>query len=207
MKRCVIIGAGELHDLADIRRRIRPDDTVICADGGYTYAKQMGVQPALLLGDFDSLQGELPQDVEIVRVPSEKDDSDTMLAIRVALEKQFTEILLLGMLGGRLDHTLANIQALLYIARHGAKGFIESEEYTITVIENDEMVLPCHEGKMFSLFSLGNECLGVDIEHAKYLLKDASLTNDNPIGLSNQFLDEPVTVRVQEGALVVLIHQ
>ncbi|MEG1774722.1 MAG: thiamine diphosphokinase, partial [Oscillospiraceae bacterium] len=109
MARCVIVCAGERGAL---EFSSRPDDFVICCDEGLNAAKEIGLRPDLLLGDFDSIQTPLPQDILTMRFPVEKDDTDSMLAVREGLRRGCTEFVLLFSLGGRLDHTLANIQAL-----------------------------------------------------------------------------------------------
>ena len=114
MNRCVIFGGGEIADLRYAQSLLREDDYIICADRGYAYCVSMGVVPDLVLGDFDSYNGSLPQNCELLRYPVEKDDTDTMLAVKEAIRRGYHEIMMLGMLGGRLDHTLANIQTVVF---------------------------------------------------------------------------------------------
>ena len=114
---CIIFGAGSYYGLT---RRPEPGDYIIAADGGWQYCKQEGIVPDLLLGDFDSL-AVVPDFAHIHRVPVEKDDSDMMLAIKDGLSHGQIEFHLYGGMGGvRSDHTLANIQSLLYLTCHGA---------------------------------------------------------------------------------------
>ena len=103
MNRCVIFGGGEIADLRYAQNLLREDDYIICADRGYAYCVSMGVVPDLVLGDFDSYNGSLPQNCELLRYPVEKDDTDTMLAVKEAIRRGYHEIMMLGMLGGRLD--------------------------------------------------------------------------------------------------------
>ena len=121
MDRCFIFAAGTFYGL---RRRPEAGDFVIAADAGYRTCRALGIVPDLLLGDFDSM--DQPTDFAYVeRVPVEKDDTDTMLAIKTALDKGCKEIYLYGGTGGkRLDHTLANLQSLLYLRRRGARGYL-----------------------------------------------------------------------------------
>ena len=114
---CYIFGAGDFDGLEE---RPGAEDYVIAADGGYTACRRAGVEPQLLLGDFDSL-AEVPALPHVERVPVEKDDTDMMLAIKRGLERGETLFHLYGGMGGqRTDHTVANLQALLYLADHGA---------------------------------------------------------------------------------------
>ncbi len=102
-----------------IKNLVRQEDYLICADSGYRHCVQLGFSPQLVLGDFDSYAGVVQSDCELLRYPIEKDDTDTMLAVKQALQRGYERLLLVGMLGGRLDHTLANIQTLVYAVEHG----------------------------------------------------------------------------------------
>ena len=118
MKRCFIFAAGTFCGLRE--RPGDPGDLVIAADAGFRICRKLGITPDLLMGDFDSM--EAPKDfAHLIRAPVEKDDTDTMLAVKEGLRQGCTDFLLYGGTGGeRLDHTLANFQALLYLRRHGA---------------------------------------------------------------------------------------
>ena len=127
MKRCMIFSAGTFFGL---RQRPGPDDYVIAADAGYLACLVAGVTPDLLLGDFDSL--ERPKDFPnaIRTAPVEKDDTDTMLAVRAGLEQGCDTFYFYGATGGkRLDHTLANFQTLLWLRRQGARGYIYGDDF------------------------------------------------------------------------------
>ena len=118
---CYIFGAGSFYGLD---RCPRADDFIIAADGGWLACRKTGITPDLLLGDFDSLSTQ-PDFPNILRVPVEKDDTDTMLAVKTGLERGETEFHIYGGMGGRrTDHTIANFQALLYLARRGAQGWL-----------------------------------------------------------------------------------
>lgn len=131
---CIIFGAGSYYGLT---RRPEPGDYIIAADGGWQYCKQEGIVPDLLLGDFDSL-AVVPDFAHIHRVPVEKDDSDMMLAIKDGLSHGQIEFHLYGGMGGvRSDHTLANIQSLLYLTCHGARGWLYGDKEQYTVIRNE----------------------------------------------------------------------
>ena len=99
MRRCVIFGGGELKDIRFTQSLLREDDYIVCADRGYAYCAAMGRKPDLILGDFDSYNGKLPPGCEVLRYPIEKDDTDTMLAVKEAIRREFADILMLGMLG------------------------------------------------------------------------------------------------------------
>lgn len=209
MKRCVIFGGGEIEDLNYIRQQLRQEDFIICADRGYIYCRELGCSPDLVLGDFDSYSGELPSDCEILRYPVEKDDTDTMIAIKESIRRGYDEILMLGMLGGRLDHTIANIQSLVYAVKHGLRAHILEKGCRITAIRDGQsVVVPYEDGYHFSVFSHTDHARGVSIRHAKYELEGEDITNGFPIGVSNHFLPgEDAQISVQEGILVIVANQ
>lgn len=200
MKICYIIGAGEMAS-----ERFSPDqkDLVIAADGGYCHLRALGIKPHLLVGDFDSLDT-LPVDTDIRRYPVAKDDTDTMLAIKIGLERGFRQFRIYGGTGGRLDHTLANIQSLAYIAQHGGRGFLIGSGQNITVIKNGEICFTEKASGILSAFAFCGPVSGVDLEGLLYPLCDAVLRPDFPLAVSNKFTGAPASVRVRDGLLTVL---
>lgn len=203
MNRCFIFGAGPFFGLP-----LSPteEDFLIAADGGLEWCRQENLTPALLLGDFDSLSPDsltaFPWTVETF--PVEKDDTDMMLAVKAGLARGCREFHLYGGLGGRLDHTLANLQTLLYIARHQGRGYLYGEDWIYTAVENGTFSLPdAPKDTLFSVFCLGADAKGVSIRGAKYPLDHVVLTAAFPLGVSNRFLSGPAEVEVLEGALLV----
>lgn len=199
MATCYIMGAGEFEGTGFVKR---PGDYVIAADGGYTHLRRIGVAPDLLMGDFDSI-GQVPDGVKVERFPPEKDDTDMMIAIKAALSKGYGQIVLLGSMGGRFDHTFANIQALLHIARHGARGYMAGGSAAMTVIEGSGMTFDASHRGYVSVFALGGTAEGVYLRGLKYPLEGATLTPDVPLGVSNEFLGVEASVAVERGALLV----
>lgn len=201
MNRCFIFAAGTFYGL---RERPAPGDFVIAADAGYQTCRQVGVTPDLLLGDFDSM--EIPADFSnIRRSPVEKDDTDTMLAIKTGLAEGCGEFYLYGGTGGkRLDHTLANLQSLLYLCRRGARGWLYDNDFVWTVIENESLTVEkTVEWGLFSAFCLGDRAEGIDETGFQYPLRDAVLTPEFPLGVSNHILESAATITVRRGALAV----
>lgn len=201
MKRCFIFAAGTYYGL---REQPRPDDLVLAADAGYEICKREDIEPDLLLGDFDSM--EQPEDFQRVRrVPVEKDDTDTMLAVKTALENGCDTIYIYGGTGGkRLDHTLANLQTLLYLRRRGARGYLYDNDFLWTVIENESFSVQKEvEWGLFSAFCLGDRAEGIDEVGFQYPLSGAVLTPDFPVGVSNHILEETATITVRKGALAI----
>lgn len=178
-------------------------DLVIAADGGYA---QLGnVKADLVVGDFDSL-GYIPAGENIVHHPTRKDDTDTMLAIREGLKRGYTRFLLLGGVGGRLDHTMANIQTLACICANGARGALIAEGETITMIESESIRFREGLSGTVSVFSYGAIAHGVYESGLSYGLNNATLTDDNPLGVSNAFTGESAEISVGDGRLVVFFN-
>ncbi len=194
---CYIVAAG---DMTCSLPEIKSDDLLIAADAGYLHLKKMNIEPDVLLGDFDSMQA--PKGKEILRYPVMKDDTDTMLAIKLGFEKGFTEFKIYGALGGeRTDHTIANLQSLGFIAENGGRGTLVSECEELTVIKNSEIEI---EGSGFSVFAFGSVASGVSIKGSLYELENADLSPCFPLGVSNKFIGKPVTVRVKNGSLLII---
>lgn len=201
MKRCFIFAAGTFYGL---RECPAPGDFVIAADAGYRICRQAGIVPDLLLGDFDSM--EQPTDFSNVhRSPVEKDDTDTMLAVKTALEHDCKVIYIYGGTGGkRLDHTLANLQTLLFIRRRGARGYLYDNDFVWTAVENESLTIEkTVEWGLFSAFCLGDRAEGIDEVGFQYPLKDAVLTPEFPLGVSNHILEATAQITVRRGALAV----
>ena len=201
MKRCFIFAAGSFYGL---REAPRAGDVVIAADAGFRLCRELGVTPDLLMGDFDSM--EAPKDfAHLIRVPVEKDDTDTMLAVREGLREGCTEFHIYGGTGGkRLDHTLANFQALLYLRRHGARGYLYDDDFCWTAIENETLTLERQvDWGIVSLFPQDGAAEGVTLTGLQYPLADARLTPDVGLAVSNHFLEERAAITVRKGALLV----
>ena len=201
MRRCFIFAAGSFYGL---RERPAPGDLVIAADAGYRACLGEGIRPDLLLGDFDSM--EPPAGAEhVFRLPVEKDDTDTLAAVRTALEQKCDTVYIYGGTGGkRLDHTLANLQTLLFLRRRGARGWLYDDGFVWTVIENESLTIrKTVEWGLFSAFCLGDRAEGVYEEGFQYPLTDAVLTPDFPLGVSNHILEPEARITVRRGALAV----
>ena len=199
MGKCVIFCAAGFDALAE---PILPGDYIIAADGGLRHTSALGLHPDAILGDFDSL-GYVPDDASVF--PVEKDDTDAMLAIRRGLQLGFQEFLLYGSLDGpRLDHTVANFQALQYLCEHSAWGYLVGITQIATVVQNGSLYFPAGCGGIISVFCLGPAATGVTLEGLYYPLKDGTLTPGFPLGVSNHFTKFPASIDVKCGSLLVL---
>ena len=202
MKRCFVFAAGSYYGLRE--RPGDPGDFVIAADAGYRVCLEESIQPDLVVGDFDSM--EPPTDfARVRRLPVEKDDTDTLAALRAGLERGCTDFLIYGGTGGRrLDHTLANLQSLLFLRHRGAQGFLFDNDFLWTVIENGEVrVARTVEWGLLSVFCLGDRAEGVDESGVQYPLSNAVLTPEFPLGVSNHIVEPTARVSVRRGALAV----
>ena len=204
--RCVIWGAAPVGPA--MLELLRPGDHIIAADGGWVTARSLGVQPHCILGDFDSAPR--PDDPDAIVLPTVKDDTDTQYATRLALEDGYTDILYLGVLGGkRLDHTLAALQTALGAARQGAKVMLADENTEIHILLGGQSIrLEPRADWYFSLLAMGGEVTGVSEKGSFYELENGSLQPDFPLGVSNVFAGKPVEVSIGTGsALLVLARK
>ena len=199
MLSCLIISGGEFSPFT-----VPAGAFVIACDRGYAYARSCGVKPDLVVGDFDSYSGEVDAGIPVQKLPVEKDDTDTMSALRYALNKGYREITLVCALGGRLDHLLANLQAAVFAAKRGASLRILGTDSEILMLRSGTLLLPRREGWSLSVFAAEDRCRGVSISGAKYELQDAELTNDFPLGVSNEWAAHVAEIRVREGTLLIV---
>jgi len=199
MGTCVIFCAAEFDRLL---RPLGPEDCVIAADGGLEHVRKLNITPDVILGDFDSL-GYEPEGANVF--PVEKDDTDAMLAVRRGLELGYREFLLYGSLDGpRLDHTVANFQTLQFLCDRGAFGYLAGNRCLVTAVKNGSLRFPAGATGTVSVFCLGADARGVDIEGLQYALKDGVLTAGFPLGVSNHFTGAEARISVREGSLLVL---
>ncbi|MEG1782834.1 MAG: thiamine diphosphokinase [Oscillospiraceae bacterium] len=206
MKRCVVIGAVELN--FDLTKVIQPKDFIICADRGWLNAKSQGVKADMIVGDFDSSQKPQGESAQLTVLPIEKDDTDTYYIARYILENHFTDVLMCGVTGGkRIEHTIANIQTLIFFAQNNINATIMDGYSTIIAIQNGKIKLPAMADKFFSIFSMGDCAQGVSVKGAKYPLNNYTMLNSYPVGVSNEFADDEVEISVDKGCLLLIITQ
>ena len=205
--RCVIFTARCEGDPARAYAPVA-GDCVLCADGGWRLARCIGVEPDLVIGDFDS--SDEPAALSTVRVPVEKDDTDTMLCLKKGLSLGYDDFLIVGGFGGRVDHTLANFQALHYAARQNARAAMCDGNSWAAVLRDGAMCVPANalgEGApvKLSVFALSDVCRGVTLRGTKYPLEEGELTNAFPLGVSNEFAAPEAEISVREGALLITL--
>ena len=198
MKSCTVFCAGQFDEMVCPPKK---DELIIAADGGLKHLQQLGITPTVIIGDFDSL-GYVPEGAQVF--PVEKDDTDSMLAIRHGLAAGCKQFILYGALDGpRHDHTIANYQSLCYLANHGAVGYLVGKDVIVTAIKNSSMVFPASTAGIFSAFCMGATAKGITLEGFQYPLQDGSLDSFFPLGVSNHFTGAEATVTVKAGCLLL----
>lgn len=198
---CIIFAGGP--ESGTPCRAVPEHAYVICADSGLRLAERLNVPPDLVLGDYDSL-GAVPENYPHLILPVEKDDTDTMYAVRTALEKGFRDIWIFGAFGGRLDHTFANLQTLEFLHCHGAKGCLIGVHDYAFLMENETRTLPRKDGFTLSVFAWDGDCSGVTLRGVHYPLENGVLTRHFPLGCSNEITAECAEITVKTGILLVI---
>lgn len=192
MKRCVIVGGADINNYEFIRNKISQEDYFIFCDSGLKHKNALGFEPNLIVGDFDSYENP-NMSVETIVLPCEKDDTDTVFAAKEAVKRGFDDFLLIGMVGGRLDHTLGNISILLYLFSLGKKAEI-IDDYSEMQIVSNETVFVDDSYSYFSLLNITGEGEGITEKNAKYPLDNAKITCEYQYGISN----EPISGKTSE---------
>lgn len=210
--KCIVIGAGDLT--VNCLEYDVDNDYVIAVDGGLMYCQVLEIEPDLIIGDFDSVDGQWRAAIEsikeefpvkVLQLYPEKDDTDMYAALKRGLEAGYRDFRIYGGTGGRFEHTFANIQCLLFLKHRDAVGYIMDGSGMMLVIENESVSFRKEMEGYLSVFSLGKEAKGVTLKGLKYTLENYTLTNDFPIGISNEFINEAAEVSVEDGQLVLMV--
>lgn len=203
MKRCVIVGGADISQYERIRTYLREDDFYICCDSGLIHRAGLGIDPNLIVGDFDSYEN--PRlDIETITLPCEKDDTDTVFAVKEALARGFQDFLLVGVVGGRLDHMLGNVSILMLLDAQG-KTAIALDDYSEMQVVSDKTAEVDGRYAYFSILNITGMAKGITIRNAKYPLKDAEITCEYQYGISNEVLPGMIAeVSVKKGRLLLI---
>jgi thiamine pyrophosphokinase len=198
MKLCCIVGAGpsELY--------IENGAFIIAADAGIEKLNKAGIVPDLIMGDFDSY-GTRPSGENVRVFPVEKYDTDTMLALKEAISLGYDTVIISGGLGGELDHTMANLQTLLYACENGINAFLTDGITTATVI-SDSITLGSENSGRCSVFAFGGEAKGVTISGLKYEASGINLSPSFPLGVSNHFVGKEAKISLESGRLLIIYN-
>ena len=215
--KCIIVGAGDLT-VSEVKKE--EQDLVIAADGGFSYCAFLELVPDIIVGDYDSLGEEELQNLkrimedaaqgnsgtEVVVLPVEKDDTDMLAAIKIGLEKGYRDFRIYAGMGGRFDHSIANVQCLLYLKKHGASGYLCDGTGMILVLQDESVEFKEDLEGVLSLFALGKEASGVTIRGMKYTMEKGTITNDYPVGISNEFIGQKAYIAVEKGELLCVLQ-
>ena len=203
MQRCVIIGGAEVKNYDLIRTYLQSEDFIVCCDSGLNHLVPLGVEANLIIGDFDS--HEKPEtSVETIVLPHEKDDTDTMAAVREMTSRGFDDFLLIGVFGGRMDHTLANVYILLWLDNRGKKAFAVDDQSEFEIISRNLAYISA-KYPYFSLVTINGDAEGITIKNAKYALNNAALTSEYQCAVSNEPLPgQTAEVTVGKGVLLLI---
>ena len=203
MKRCVIVGGADVNNYEYINEKIRKDDFVIFCDSGLKHLSKLETTPSLIVGDFDSHENPM-MNVETIVLPCEKDDTDTVCAVKEALKRGFDEFILIGVIGARLDHTLGNVSILLYLDSLSKKGII-IDNYSEMEIVSTKCAYIDDAYAFFSLLNITGVAKGVTIKNAKYPLDNAQIECEYQYGISNEVIKgKRAEVTVSDGKLLLI---
>ena len=204
MSRCVILSAGPVANSLELAALLRPDDYILAADGGWRLAQKMGVIPSAVIADFDSLSGTpIPAGVEVVRLPVQKDVTDTAAAAEYAYEAGYRDFLMLGCTGGRLDHQHAAILTMVDLVRRGARAMLADECNRITAADCSPYFVEPMEGWSLSLFAFDGDVEGLTLQGMAYPLTNYTLTPADPLCVSNACTSVGGKIEFRTGALLI----
>lgn len=199
-KKCYIVGAG---DNSGTNFNKGTNEYVIAADGGVKVLERLNIVPDVILGDFDSL-GYIPKGDNVLRYKVEKDATDMMIAVEKAVKKGYNNIEIFGGTGGRIEHTIANFQTMLWASKHKCKIKMIDAQYEYYVITDRDIILEKKDKGDLSIFALDGNAVGVTIQGAKYVADNLRLSPDNPTAVSNSFTGSNVVISVKKGSLLII---
>lgn len=208
MKRCVIIGGAGINDYDRVQSCLRKDDYFVFCDSGLKHLEKLGVRPDLIVGDFDSHEN--PHlDAETIVLPREKDDTDTVFAAKEMMKRGFDDFLLIGVIGARLDHTLANVSILLMLDTAGkqAKAIDDFSEMEIVSAADGQQGSAAIDDSYpyFSLLNITGEAEGITIRGAKFPLEDGRIDCDYQYAVSNEVLPgQTAEVTITKGRVLLI---
>lgn len=219
IQRCVIVAGAPIQDYEKIRYHLSPDDFNIFCDSGMAHHSQLQLRIDLLIGDFDSYRVEENADMPfpIIRLPREKEDTDTAFAIKYALEQGHRDFILIGAYGGLADHSLANLGLLKHIKDSGGDAVLIDDHSIMQVLtgtdnriddaypHRSQLQNPYpHPYRYFSLLPIYGRAQCVTIRNAKYNIENADISLENPFTVSNEFLDTAAVISIGDGALLLI---
>ena len=212
-KRAIVVCGGDIKDYGYFSGYFEKSDHVICVDSGARHLIKMNVRPDCIIGDLDSIFEDdfkkfADDGIPVIKYPQQKDETDSELAVKLAIDEGFDEIILIGALGLRFDHSFANVFLLKSILESGIKGWIVDEKNRVTVIDRQIDIKKEQDIKV-SLLPLSDKVTGITTEGLFYPLQDAEMVMGPTRGISNEFdFDHPgdhARVSIKTGHLIVFL--
>ena len=197
---CYIAGAGEDCGLDFVPRT---EDYVIAADAGFLALERSHIRIDMAVGDFDTLDF-IPVHPNVVVLNREKDTTDMQSAVHEGIKRGYRNFHIYGGTGGRVEHTVANMQLLTELSQGGRRGFLFGKDYVMTALTDGEIEFNETASGFVSVFAHSCRAEGVCLRNLKYGLDNAVLTNTNPVGISNEFIGKKSCVSVQNGTLMII---
>lgn len=208
--RAIVFAGAGIRDYSFCKEYIKPEDTVICCDSGLTHAKALGLLPNYIVGDFDSVSPALlaeyeNTDIPFEKHPAQKDETDMELGLDLAVKLGIDDIIIIGGIGSRFDHTLANAHLLLRLLKKGVRGRLVDEKNCVELIDQP-MKVHGRPGDLVSTIPLSMEVTGITLKGFQYPLTDKTLTiDDDIVAVSNVLLEEEGEIRLTSGYLFVIL--
>ncbi len=209
MKKCIIIAAFAPNNIRNLLS-IHEDDLILCADAGYEQALAQGLAPHAVIGDLDSLALKnipLPDQSLLVTYPKEKDETDSFLCYQYGKEKGYSHFILLGGIGGRLDHTIGNIQMMVHALNQGEQLSVYTDENEMYAYLPGTWEIKRKKGWKLSLFSYAPLSKGIDLSGVAYPIEKGKLTWDFPLGISNEWISPAAKLSFSHGLLLVILSK
>ncbi len=213
MAKCILVCAGEF---VPVEIPTGSDDIVIAVDAGFVNCMSVDVRPDFIIGDFDSVDADHYEMISMIRkeepdrvitLPCKKDDTDTLAAIKFGLDKGYHDFRIYGAMGGeRVEHTVANMQCLIYLKEHDAKGYIMDDRSMVTVIKDETVTLGTGLEGYLSVFAVNGNAEGVTLKNLAYELENEELRPGYPVGVSNSFIGKSAEISVKKGMLLVIVN-
>ena len=210
MKVCIILN-GEIKDYKYIKNIIDKNnyDYIICSDGGANHAYKMDIIPDYIIGDLDSIEDNIlkyykSKHVQFEKFPAKKDETDTELSILLADKLNSKEIDLIGALGGRIDHTIANINLLYYIKNKGIAPRIISEREEIYIAIDEDIIIHGNIGDTISIIPIKGDAKGITLENLEYTLDNYDMEFSRPLGVSNIMKKNSCNIKINEGSILII---
>ena len=201
--RAFVFGGGEIFP-EYIEEKVQDGDVVICADSGYRNALAMGVKVDVLVGDFDSL-GNVPDgDFDLVRVPAEKNSTDTQLAVDIAIERGAEEIVIVSSTSGRVDHALSTLALLEYLWAKRIHAYVVNGQNRVRFVRDSGAIIVRSAYKYFSVVTLDAVAKKVSIEGAKYSLDKKDIERGFQFAVSNEIVKNAALITVKKGGVYII---